>query len=635
MAQKQNNYNSDEIRVLEGLEAVRIRPGMYIGSTSERGLHHLINEIVNNSIDEAIAGFCQNIKVTLKEDGGVLIEDDGRGMPVDIHSEKGVSGLELIHTNLHSGGKFGGGSYKVAGGLHGVGASVVNALSKKMIINVKRNNKIYNMEFERGEKTKDLSVVGESDSTGSSTYFLPDDEIFDTVQFDYELIFDRLKEQAFLNKGIRITLIDEKTEKEEVFHYEGGIKEFIDYINKNRVRINETIIYTEQEKDGVIVEVAMQYTDAYQENIFTYANNITTVEGGTHLVGFKSALTRTINDYARRTNILKEKDENLLGDDVREGLTAILSVKLQNPQFEGQTKTKLGNSEIRGITEGVCTELLNSFLELNPREGKIIIEKCQRAAKARDAARKAREITRRKGLLDGFSLPGKLADCQEEDASKCELYIVEGDSAGGTVKDGRNKENQAVLPLKGKIMNVEKANFARIFNSSEIIAMVTAFGCGIGEEFDIEKLRYHKIVLMTDADVDGLHIRTLLLTFLFRYLKPLIEGGYVYIAQPPLYKISQGRTVKYTYSDQERDLVISELNKNSKIDIQRYKGLGEMNAEQLWDTTLNPELRTLLRVSIDDAAKADIIFDTLMGENVEPRREFIEKNAKYVLNLDV
>ncbi len=632
-----NNYNADNIQILEGLEAVRKRPGMYIGSTSSRGLHHLVYEIVDNSIDEAISGYCKNIKVTIKENGGIEVEDDARGMPVDINTKMGLSGVEIIHTILHAGGKFDSGSYKVSGGLHGVGASVVNALSKEMTVEVMRDSKVYKIAFSRGKKTEDLHVIGETDRTGSKSYFLPDDEIFDTVEFDYEILHNRLREQAYLNKGLRIILKDEREGKEieEEFCYEGGIKEYVEYLNHKKNKIHENIGYYESEKDGIMFEIAFQYSDSYQENIISFANNIATIEGGTHLSGLKSALTRTINDYARKAGILKEKDENLQGIDVREGLTAIISVKIEDPQFEGQTKTKLGNSEVRGVAESLSAECFSMFLEETPKDAKLIIEKCMRAQKAREAARKARDLTRRKGLLDGLSLPGKLFDCQEQDASKCEIYLVEGDSAGGTVKGGRDSKYQAVLPLRGKILNVEKSNHAKVFSSKEIIAMITAFGCGIDEEFDIEKLRYHKIILMTDADVDGAHIRTLLLTFLYRYMRPLIENGHVYIAQPPLYKISRGKTIKYAFDDKEKDMKIAEFGENAKVDISRYKGLGEMNEDQLWDTTMNPENRTLLQVNIDDAAEADILFDILMGERVEPRREFIEENAKYTVNLDI
>lgn len=628
-------YNAEQIQVLEGLEAVRKRPGMYIGSTSVKGLHHLVYEVVNNSIDEALAGHCDTVVCTITKENGIIVEDNGRGMPVDNHPKLGIPAVEVIHTVLHAGGKFGGGGYKVSGGLHGVGASVVNALSEDMSVEIKRNGKIYQIGFSRGAVTIPLNIIGETNETGSKTFFMPDSQIFEVVEFSYETLQHRLREQAFLNKGIRIELKDERTGAKDSFHYEGGIKEFVAYLNKNRNPIHDSILYFESSREGTVVEVAMQYTDGYQDNVFTFANNINTHEGGTHLSGYRSALTRVVNDYARKVKLIKEKELNLLGEDIREGLTAIVSVKIEEPQFEGQTKTKLGNSEVRGITESITADFLTAYFEENPMDGKIVIEKCLKAAKAREAARKARELTRRKGLLDGMSLPGKLADCQEKDPSKCEVYIVEGESAGGSAKDGRDRKTQAILPLRGKIMNVEKANFARIFNSTEIRAMITAFGCGIGEEFDIEKIRYHKIMIMTDADVDGSHIRTLLLTFLFRYMRPIIEYGYLYIAQPPLYKLTKGKKEYYVYSEKEKDKILLELGTDSKIDIQRYKGLGEMNPEQLWQTTMNPENRTILKVTIDDAVEADMIFDTLMGENVEPRREFIEENAKYVTNLDI
>ncbi|BEP27674.1 DNA topoisomerase (ATP-hydrolyzing) subunit B [Helicovermis profundi] len=628
-------YNADQIQVLEGLDPVRKRPGMYIGSTSSRGLHHLVYEIVDNSIDEAMAGFCSEIDVIIGKDNTISVTDNGRGMPVDMHHKLKKSAVEVIHTVLHAGGKFGGGGYKVSGGLHGVGASVVNALSEWFIVEVKRNNKIYEIKFERGKKTSDLKVIGETDITGSKTIFKPDHLIFENLIYDYSILEHRLRELAFLNKGIKINLSDERNEeiKKISFHYEGGIKEFVSYLNKNRTTIHEKIIYGEQVNLKNSVEISLQYTDGYNDNVFTFANNINTHEGGVHLSGFKSALTRSVNDYARKKGILKEKDDNLNGEDIREGITAIISVKLEDPQFEGQTKTKLGNSEIRGIVESFTFSMVSDYLEENPIEAKVIIEKCQRAAKAREAARKARELTRRKGLLDGFTLPGKLADCSEKDPSLCEIYIVEGDSAGGSAKQGRNRATQAILPLRGKILNVEKSNFARIFNSTEIRAMITAFGCGIGDEFNIEKLRYHKIVIMTDADVDGAHISTLLLTFLFRYMRPLIDNGYIYIAQPPLYKVKKGKTEHYTYSDKELELLLADIGKTG-ISIQRYKGLGEMNPEQLWDTTMDPETRTMIKINIDDAIDADLTFSTLMGEKVEPRREFIEENAKYVTNLD-
>jgi DNA gyrase subunit B len=630
-----SEYNADQIQVLEGLEPVRKRPGMYIGTTGPKGLHHLVYEIVDNSIDEALAGFCDTITVDILKDNSIIVEDNGRGMPVDMHEKMKKPAVEVIHTVLHAGGKFGGGGYKVSGGLHGVGASVVNALSEIFRVEIKRNGKLYAIEFERGKTTKSLEVVGESENNGSRTYFKPDHLIFEELDYDFEILSNRLRELAFLNKGIKIIIRDLRNDLEKTFFYEGGIKEFVRYLNRNRKGIHENIIYGESEKDGNIVEIALQYTEAFSENIFTFANNINTHEGGVHLIGFKSAMTRVINDYARKTSLLKEKDTNLIGEDVREGLTAIVSVKIQEPQFEGQTKTKLGNSEVRGIVESISNEILQGFLEENPNDSKVIIEKCMRSAKAREAARKARELTRRKGLLDGLTLPGKLADCSEKDPKLCEIYLVEGDSAGGSAKQGRNREFQAILPLRGKIMNVEKANFSKIFNSTEIRAMITAFGCGIGDEFEIEKLRYQKIVIMTDADVDGAHIRTLLLTFFFRYMRPLIEEGNIYIAQPPLYKVKQGKIIEYAYSDPELNAVMDRLGREKKTDIQRYKGLGEMDPVQLWETTMDPDERTLIKVKIEDAIEADLIFSTLMGEKVEPRREFIEQNAKNVRNLDI
>lgn len=628
-----SNYTADQIEVLEGLDAVRKTPGMYIGSTSIRGLHHLVYEIVNNSIDESLAGYCTEITVIITKDNGIKVEDNGRGMPVDIHKQTGKSAVEVIHTILHAGGKFGAGGYKMSGGLHGVGASVVNALSEEMEITVYRNSKIYNIGFSRGKVTKPLTVIGETDKTGTITYFKPDSIMFEELVFEHETLYKRLKEQAFLNKGIKINFIDERIESKDIFYYEGGIKEYIQYLNKNKNVINKDVIYTEAKKDDVIVELAMQYTDDYYENVVTFANNIRTPEGGTHLIGFRNAITKTINNYARKINLLKEKDTNLLGEDVREGLSAIISVKITHPQFEGQTKTKLGNAEVRAICDYVTSEALETFLEENPQEAKMIVEKCVQAQNAREAARKARELTRRKGVLDGFSLPGKLADCQEKDPALSEIFLVEGDSAGGSAKDGRDRRNQAILSLKGKIMNVEKSNINKVFASDEIRAMITAFGCGVSDEFDLEKLRYHKIFIMTDADVDGAHIRTLLLTFMFRYMRPLIENGYVYIAQPPLYKIEYRKKIWYVYSEDEKLKVLSEIG-DMNVDIQRYKGLGEMNADQLWDTTMNPQNRIIIRVNIEDAAEADRIFDMLMGENVEPRREFIEQNAKYAKNLD-
>ncbi|OPL07459.1 MAG: DNA topoisomerase IV subunit B [delta proteobacterium ML8_F1] len=629
------DYNADKIQVLEGLEPVRKRPGMYIGSTGPRGLHHLVYEIVDNSIDEALAGFCDTIIVTINTDNSVIVEDNGRGMPVDLHHKMNKPAVEVIHTVLHAGGKFGSGGYKVSGGLHGVGASVVNALSEYFIVEIFRNLKIYRIEFSRGVTTKPLEVVGVSQANGSRTIFKPDKEIFDTLEFSNETIANRLRELAFLNKGIKIIYKDLRTEQEVVYHYEGGIKEFVTYLNRNRKGIHEHVIYGEADREGNNIEIALQYTEDYNENLFTFANNINTQEGGVHLVGFKSALTRSVNDYGRKMNIIKEKDINIIGEDVREGITAIISVKIPEPQFEGQTKTKLGNGELRGIVESVANEIIQTFLEENPNDARVIIEKCIRSSKAREAARKARELTRRKGLLDGMALPGKLKDCSEKDPSLSEIFIVEGDSAGGSAQQGRNRNIQAILPLRGKIMNVEKANFSKLFNSSEIRAMITAFGAGIGDEFEIETLRYHKIIIMTDADVDGSHIRTLLLTFLFRYLRPLIDEGYIYIAQPPLYRIKLGKIQQYAYSDRELERILNELGRENKFDIQRYKGLGEMDPEQLWETTMNPQTRTLVKVNIEDAIEADLIFSTLMGEKVEPRRQFIEDNAASVTNLDI
>ncbi|MBB6218049.1 DNA gyrase subunit B [Anaerosolibacter carboniphilus] len=629
-------YSAEQIQVLEGLEPVRKRPGMYIGSTGPKGLHHLVYEIVDNSIDEALAGYCKNIEVIIHENNIISVQDDGRGMPVDIHPKMGKPAVEVIHTVLHAGGKFGGGGYKVSGGLHGVGASVVNALSEWMEVEVKRDGKIYKQRYERGNTVTTLEVIGESNETGTKTSFLADHLIFEEVAYKFDTLEHRLREMAFLNKGIRIRLIDRRPEnlKDLTFYYEGGIQEFVKHLNKNKDAVNETIIYFEGTKDNSYAEIAMQYTDTYTENIFSFANNINTHEGGTHLIGFKTALTRVVNDYARKNNILKEKEENLTGEDIREGLTAIISVKLTEPQFEGQTKTKLGNSEMRGIVETISSEAFTAFLEENPSEAKIIVEKSLRAARAREAARKARELTRRKGILDSMALPGKLADCSERDPKLSEVFLVEGDSAGGSAKQGRDRRTQAILPLRGKILNVEKARLDKILNYNEIRAMITAFGCGIDTDFDIEKLRYHKIVIMTDADVDGAHIRTLLLTFFYRYMKPLVELGHIYIAQPPLYKIKKAKDEYYVYSDKELDQLLNEIGRVG-ISIQRYKGLGEMNPEQLWDTTMDPTKRTLIQVNIDDAVAADEIFTTLMGDKVKPRRDFIEENAKYVSNLDV
>jgi len=624
-------YDAAQIQVLEGLEAVRKRPGMYIGSTGAKGLHHLVYEVVDNSIDEALAGYCKMIHVTIQKDNSVMVEDDGRGMPVDKHPKLGIPAVEVIHTVLHAGGKFGGGGYKVSGGLHGVGASVVNALSTHMEVEIKRNGKIYRQCYEKGKTVSKLEVIGESKKTGSKTTFWPDPEIFETTVFDFATLEHRLREMAFLNKGIKIIFKDEREgqKRSETFHYEGGIKEFVKFQNQNKTPLHPDIIYFEISKENCEVEVAMQYTDGYSELILGYANNINTTDGGTHIVGFKSALTRVFNDYGKKSKILKENDV-LSGEDVREGLTAIVSVKLSEPQFEGQTKAKLGNPEIRGFVETSTNENLTAFLEENPAQAKIIVEKCIRAARAREAARKARDLTRRKGALESFSLPGKLADCSEKDPALSEIFLVEGDSAGGSAKDGRDRKRQAILPLRGKILNVEKARLDRILSSEEIKNMITAFGCGIGEDFNLEKLRYHKIIIMTDADVDGAHIRTLLLTFFYRYMKPLIEEGYVYAAQPPLYQVKKGKEVYYTYSEEEQTKLMTDIaDKPGKPDIQRYKGLGEMDAEQLWETTMDFNHRTLVQITLEDSAAADEIFTTLMGDKVPPRKKFIEDNAQY------
>ena len=630
------NYDAAQIQVLEGLEAVRKRPGMYIGSTGTRGLHHLVYEIVDNSVDEALAGYCTTIKVTICKDNSITVEDDGRGMPVDKHPKLKIPAVEVIHTVLHAGGKFGGGGYKVSGGLHGVGASVVNALSTHMEVEIRRNGKVYKQCYERGKTVTPLEIIGDSKKTGSKTTFWPDPEIFETTTFDFDTLEHRLREMAFLNKGIKIIFKDERDGKKrnETYHYEGGIKEFVKFQNQNKDAIHQDIIYFEVVKDTCEVEVAMQYTESYNELVLGYANNINTVDGGTHIVGFKSALTRTFNDYGKKAKILKD-NENLSGEDVREGLTAIVSVKLEEPQFEGQTKGKLGNPDMRGFVETTTNENLMAFLEENPSQAKNILEKCIKAARAREAARKARDLTRRKGVLDRFSLPGKLADCSEKDPSKCEIFLVEGDSAGGSAKDGRDRKRQAILPLRGKILNVEKARLDKILGSDEIKNMITAFGCGIGDDFNIEKLRYHKIIIMTDADVDGAHIRTLLLTFFYRYMKPLIEGGFVYAAQPPLYQVKKSKDVYYTYSEEEQARLMKSLEgKPGKADIQRYKGLGEMDAEQLWDTTMDYQHRTLIQITIEDSAAADQTFSTLMGDKVPPRKKFIEDNAHYA-NLDI
>jgi len=637
LEENKQSYDESQIQVLEGLEAVRKRPGMYIGSTSSRGLHHLVYEIVDNSIDEALAGFCKNIEVTINEDNSITVIDDGRGMPVGIHPKMGKATVEVIMTVLHAGGKFGGGGYKVSGGLHGVGASVVNALSEYCEVTVKREGFIWQQKYSRGNVLCDLTKIGESDEHGTKVLFKPDHEIFEDTVFDFEVLSSRLRELAFLNKGIAITLIDKREEEERVekYHYEGGIKEFVSYLNRNKEVLHELPIYVEGEKDGIIAEIALQYNDGYNENLYSFANNIDTIEGGTHLAGFKSALTRAINDYAKRFGHIKDNDKNLSGDDAREGLTAVVSVKISEPQFEGQTKTKLGNSEVRGIVDSIVAEGVSIFLEENPAVGKIIIDKALMAARARDAARKARELTR-KSVLERSTLPGKLADCSSKDPTECEIYIVEGDSAGGSAKQGRDRKFQAILPLRGKILNVEKQRLDRILNADSIRSMVTAFGAGIGKDFDVEKLRYNRIIIMTDADVDGAHIRTLLLTFFYRYMRPLIDEGHVFIAQPPLFKVSKGKREEYAYTELELEKILEDFGgKDSSINIQRYKGLGEMNANQLWDTTMDPEHRILKKATVSDAIAADEIFTILMGDKVEPRREFIQKNAKKISNLDI
>jgi DNA gyrase subunit B len=635
---KNVSYNASQIQVLEGLEPVRVRPGMYIGSTGPKGLHHLVYEIVDNSIDEALAGYCNNIEITIQKDNSIRVVDDGRGMPIDNHPKLKIPAVEVIHTVLHAGGKFGGGGYKVSGGLHGVGASVVNALSCHMEVEIKRDGKVYKQIYEKGKTITKLEVTGTSKETGSMTQFWPDPEIFEEVLFEYGILEHRLREMAFLNKGVKITLSDERegSEKSDIFHYEGGIKEFVKHLNKNKDAIHDDIIYFEYKSDEKELEVAIQYTDRYSELVLAYANNINTIEGGTHLIGFKSALTRVFNDYARKNKYLKDADQALSGDDVREGITAIISVKLINPEFEGQTKAKLGNGFMRGFVETNTNNNLNAFLEENPKQAKSIMEKCVRAAKARDAARKAREMTRKNSALEKTSLPGKLADCAEKDPALSEIYLVEGDSAGGSAKSGRDRHRQAVLPLRGKILNVEKATLSRALSSDEIKNMITAFGCGIGADFDIEKLRYHKIIIMTDADVDGAHIRTLLLTFFYRYMTPLLEGGFVYAAQPPLFQLKKQKKIHYTYSDKEQEKMLEKLSETpGKIDIQRYKGLGEMDYNQLWETTMNYETRTLIQIMLEDATAADEIFTTLMGDKVPPRKKFIEDNARYVKHLDV
>ncbi len=634
-------YGADQIQILEGLEAVRKRPGMYIGSTSIRGLHHLVYEIVDNSVDEALAGFCDEIQVVINPDNSVTVIDNGRGIPVGINQKAGLPAVEVVFTVLHAGGKFGGGGYKVSGGLHGVGASVVNALSEWLEVEICKDGNIHKQRYERGKVVEKLHVIGQcpEEKTGTKVTFLPDKEIFEETVFEYDTLKQRFREMAFLTKGLCIVLRDEREEEpvEKKFHYEGGIKEFVQYLNKSKTGLYEQIIYCEGEKDGVVVEVAMQHNDSYTDNTYGFVNNITTPEGGTHVVGFRNALTKTFNDYARKNKLLKDSEPNLSGEDIREGLTAIISVKISEPQFEGQTKQKLGNSEARWAVDSIVSTQLEVFLEQNPTVGKTIVEKSVMAQRAREAARKARDLTRRKNALDGMSLPGKLADCSDKNPENCEIYIVEGDSAGGSAKTARDRATQAILPLRGKILNVEKARLDRIYANAEIKAMITAFGTGIHDDFDISKLRYHKIIIMTDADVDGAHISTLLLTFLYRFMPELIKQGYVYLAQPPLYKLEKNKKVWYAYSDEELNNILTEVGRDGNNKIQRYKGLGEMDAEQLWDTTMDPENRVLLRVTMDEetSSELDLTFTTLMGDKVEPRREFIEENAKYVQNLDV
>ena len=636
---EENNEHYDEsnIQILEGLEAVRKRPGMYIGSTSSRGLHHLVYEIVDNAVDEALAGFCREITVKINENNTISVEDDGRGIPIGVHADKGIPAVEVVFTILHAGGKFGGGGYKVSGGLHGVGASVVNALSEWTVVRIHKEGKIHEIKFERGDKISDLEVVGDTTKTGTYVHFKPDAEIFEETVYEFEILEKRLQETAFLTKGLKINLIDnrEEEEKTKVFHYEGGIKEFVSFINKNKTPIFEEILYIEKDTERGAVEVALQYNDGYVENTYSYVNNINTVEGGTHLSGFRSALTKSINDYARKYKLVKENEKNLSGDDVREGLTAIISIKLEDPQFEGQTKGKLGTSEAKQMVDSVFSEYLEYYLEENPDISKIIVEKALTASRAREAAKKARELVRRKNVLDVASLPGKLADCIERDPAKSEIFIVEGDSAGGSAKGARTPKTQAILPLRGKILNVEKSRLDKILTSEQIRTLITALGTGIGEDFDIAKLRYHKIVLMTDADVDGAHIRVLLLTFLYRFMTPLIEEGFIYIAQPPLFKVEKGKTHHYAYSDEELNKILETIGREGIKPIQRYKGLGEMNAEQLWETTMDPEKRTLLKVRMEDAISADDIFGRLMGDKVEPRRDFIREYANRVKYLDI
>ncbi len=638
----QHEYGADEIQILEGLEAVRKRPGMYIGSTSARGLHHLVYEIVDNSVDEALAGFCDSIQVTIHKDNSVTVVDNGRGIPVGINHKAGLPAVEVVFTVLHAGGKFGGGGYKVSGGLHGVGASVVNALSNWLEVEICHEGKVYKQRYERGKVIYKLKVVRDCDpdKTGTKVTFMPDDTIFEETVFDYDVLKQRFREMSFLTAGLKITLTDERPEDgilEKTFHYEGGIKEFVSYLNRSKTPLYEDIIYCEGLVNGVSVEVAMQHNDSYSDNTYGFVNNITTPEGGTHIVGFRNALTKTFNDYARKNKLLRDSEPNLSGEDIREGLTAIISVKIEDPQFEGQTKQKLGNSEARGAVDSVVSKKLEIYLEQNPTVAKMTIEKSVMAQRAREAARKARDLTRRKSALDGMSLPGKLADCSDKNPENCEIYIVEGDSAGGSAKTARDRATQAILPLRGKILNVEKARLDKIYGNAEIKAMITAFGTGIHDDFDISKLRYHKIIIMTDADVDGAHISTLLLTFLYRFMPDLIKEGYVYLAQPPLYKLEKNKKVWYAYSDEELDSILREVGRDTNNKIQRYKGLGEMDAEQLWETTMDPEHRILLRVTMDEetTSELDLTFTTLMGDKVEPRREFIEENAKYVKNLDV
>ena len=633
---EKNDYTADQIQVLEGLEAVQKRPGMYIGSTGKQGLHHLVYEVVDNSIDEALAGYCKNIVVTIDKNNGITVVDDGRGIPTDMNHKMKKTGVELALTVLHAGGKFGGGGYKVSGGLHGVGVSVVNALSSELTVEVKQNKKIYHQTFAKGKKTSELEVTGNTNRTGTTVHFQPDPDIFDELVYDFDVLEHRLRELAFLNKGVSITLADEREaeKRKETYCYEGGIRSYIEYMNKNKDPLYEQIAYYEKEMDDYSLEIAFQYTAGYSENIYSYANNIYTPEGGSHLNGFKSALTRTINTYARKNNYIKGNDKNLTGEDVREGLTAIISIKLLDPQFEGQTKTKLGNPEVKGIVETIVGDELSAFLEENPTIAKTVIEKTLSASRAREAAKKARELTRRKSALDTTALPGKLADCREKDPSMSEIFIVEGDSAGGSAKSGRDSRIQAILPLRGKILNVEKSRLDRILTADTLKSMITAFGTGVGEDFNVEKARYHKIIIMTDADVDGAHLRPLLLTFFYRYMRGLIEEGYVYIAQPPLFKVARGQHVEYVYNEKALDKMFEDKDR-SKYTIQRYKGLGEMDAHQLWETTMDPSVRILNRVNIEDAAYADEVFTILMGDKVQPRKEFIERNAAKVKNLDI